>query len=91
MAEYSGPLDHTSVLDLLLSHACPVDDRKTGVSTFRIDLHCKVVEVDARLVSTVETIKWEIVAVRDADDTRSRPCRPASVPARLALSEVDGY
>lgn len=67
MGVYSGPKDHEAVLNLLLSHACPVDDRTTDVSTFRIDLHCKEVEVDARLVSTMDTIKYEIVAVRDVD------------------------
>lgn len=66
MAEYTGPLDHTTVLNLLLSHACPVDDRTGDTRTFRIDLHCKEVEVEARLVSTFQTIQYEIVAVRDA-------------------------
>lgn len=63
---YSGPLDHQSVLDLFLSLSCVATTEEVEgetIYTFRFDLHCVEVEVKVKLVSTFQTIQYEIVSV----------------------------
>lgn len=58
-------MTHTEALNLLLAHACP-SHNDGDLSFFTIDLHCQSFEVVARLVSTLNTIQYEIVSVKEA-------------------------
>lgn len=55
-------MTHTEALNLILAHACP-QANDDDVSTFVFDLHCQEVTVKARLVSTFQTIQYEILSV----------------------------
>jgi hypothetical protein len=71
-------MNHTDTLNLLLANACPANvtrgdgspifnpgtDKKMSddLYTFNLDLHCVNAVITARLVSTVETIQYEIVS-----------------------------
>jgi hypothetical protein len=51
-------MTHEEALNLLLSHACPVDDQN-DVSDFVVDLHCQRMRIKARYLGD---LKYEIVA-----------------------------
>jgi hypothetical protein len=55
-------MTHKEALDLILSHACPMFD-DGDVYAFRLNLHCVEVLVRARLLSTSDAIKYEILTV----------------------------
>jgi hypothetical protein len=55
---------HIEALDLILANACPADLLADGVRTFHLQLHCREVEVKAKLISTVDRIQYEILDVK---------------------------
>lgn len=61
-------MTHTQVLNLILAHACPQDyDNVRDVHIFRIETHCTEWLIEARLVSTVREIQYEIVSIKIVD------------------------
>ena len=60
-------MTHTEALDLILANTCPSDAPRGDVLTFDLDLHCTVARVQARLLSTMNTIQYEIVSVEILD------------------------
>ena len=55
-------MNHTDALNLILSNACPM--RVEGDEyTFHVELHCAIAVVNARLISTKDTIQYEILSV----------------------------
>lgn len=56
-------MNHTEALNLLLANSCRVDHGEDDLRTFVFDLHCVEAKITARLVSTVDSIQYEIINV----------------------------
>lgn len=55
-------LDHYDVLNAILANDCPKSMEDDGfVRTFEFELHCMTVRIKTRLISTVDTIQYEIL------------------------------
>lgn len=60
---YSSCMTHTEALNLILSHACPSQIFGEDGYEFVIDTHCTSLRVRANLVSSVDTVQYDILSV----------------------------
>lgn len=59
-------MTHADALNMILANACPAQDHDDGSRTFVLELHCVIMEVRARLASTVGSIQYEVISVEIA-------------------------
>lgn len=55
-------ISHEAALNLILANECRIGI-EGDVEYFEFDLHCKIVKIAAKLISTIDTIKYEIVSI----------------------------
>lgn len=59
-------MNHETAFNLLLANCCPkgsVGPAADNIDVYEFDLHCRTARVTAKLVSTVNTIQFEIISV----------------------------
>lgn len=55
-------MEHYDVLNAILSEDCPREIMEDGlVRIHEFELHCMTVRITAKLISTVDTIQYEIL------------------------------
>lgn len=61
-------MDHEYALNHLLANACPTWVSDDGdIRQFTFDIHCVEAVITAKLVSTVDSIQYEIISI-DMED-----------------------
>ena len=56
-------MNHVDALNLILANACPSEVLDDDIKVFILELHCGEAEVRARLISTMNTIQYEVLSV----------------------------